>query len=79
VHGLDGDRAAAAGEAHSLDDVRDRADARELVALARHQDHALLVADIDCQRDRHVREDDGVVNRDQQQGFHVRLHQAYVT
>ena len=33
-----------------------------------HEQHALLVADVDGQRDRHVREDDGVFQWDQQQG-----------
>jgi hypothetical protein len=64
----------AAGQAHAVGDLGDGAYARELVSLAGHEDHALLVADVDRQRHGHVREDDRVVDRDQQKVFHVGLH-----
>jgi hypothetical protein len=48
----------AAGQLDPLADVDDRANAGELVALARHQHDPLLVADVDGEGDRHVREDD---------------------
>jgi hypothetical protein len=41
-----------------LDHVGHRAHGGELVALAGHQDHAVLVADVDRQCQGHVREDD---------------------
>ena len=63
----DGDGAAAAGEADLLGDLGDRADLEELVLVARDEHDALVVADVDRQRDAHVGEDDGVVERDQPQ------------
>ncbi len=61
------DGAAAAGEAHVLGDLGDRADLEELVLVARHEHDALVVADVDRERDAHVGEHDGVVERDQPQ------------
>ena len=53
------------------------AHAGELVALARHQHDPLLVADVDGEGDRHVREDDRVVNRYQYECLHqLFLHPA---
>ena len=69
VAGLERDRAAAAGKAHAVDDIGHGADARELVALARHEDHALLIAGLDRQRHRHIGEDDRVVDWNQQECF----------
>ena len=63
----DGDGAAAAGQADLLGDLGDRADLEELVLVARHEHDALVVADVDRQRDAHVGEHDGVVERDQPQ------------
>ena len=57
----DGDRTAAAGKADLLGDLGDRADLEELVLVTRHEHDALVVADVDRQRDAHVWEDDGVV------------------
>ncbi len=61
----DGDGAAAAGEADLLGDLGDRADLEELVLVARHENDALVVAHVDGERDAHVGEHDGVVERDQ--------------
>ena len=63
----DRDRAAAAGQADLLGDLGDRADLEELVLVARDEHDALVIADVDRQRDAHVREHDGVVERDQPQ------------
>jgi hypothetical protein len=69
------DRARAAGEPHALDDLGDHADAGELVAAAGHDRDAVVVGvDVDRQRYRHVREDDRVVDRHQQEGVHGHLH-----
>ena len=44
---VEGDGAAAAGQAHALDDLGDGADVGELVVLARDEQDPLLVADVD--------------------------------
>jgi hypothetical protein len=63
-------RASAAGEAQAVVDLGDRADLQELVLVARHEHHALVVLDLHRERDAHVGEDDRVVHRDQpQQGL----------
>ena len=61
VQALDGDRLGAAGQLHALGHGRDRADAGELVFVARHQDDPLLVAEVEGERDAHTREHDRVV------------------
>ena len=61
------DGAAAAGQADAVADLGDGADLRVLALVARHEQHALLVADVDGEGDVHVREDDDVVQRDEQQ------------
>jgi len=61
------DRAAAAGQAYLLGDLGDHADVEKLVVVAWHEHHALVLADVDRQRDAHVGEHDGVVERDQPQ------------
>ena len=63
----EGDRVAAAGQADLLGDLGDRADLEELVLVARHEHDALVIADVDRQRDAHVREHDRVVEWDQAQ------------
>ena len=63
----EGDGAAAAGQADLLGDLGDRADLEELVLVTRHEHDALVLADVDRQRDPHVGEHDGVVERDQPQ------------
>ena len=60
---------AAAGEADAVHDVGNRADAGVLVALAGNEQHSLVVADVDRQRDVHCREDDYVLKRQQEQRF----------
>ena len=66
----EGDRAAAAGQADLLGDLGDRADLEELVLVARDEHDALVVADVDRQRDAHVGEHDGVVQGDKSQRGH---------
>ncbi len=63
----DRDSAAAAGEADLLGDLGDRADLEELVLVAGNEHDALVVADVDRQRDAHRWEHDSVVERDQPQ------------
>src|SRR5262249_15228793 len=41
-----------------------------LSLVGRHQQHLLLIADVDRERDVHVREDDGVFQWDEQESFH---------
>jgi hypothetical protein len=61
------DGATAPGQADPVGHLRDRADGRVLLLVLRHEQHALLVADVDGQGDVHVREDDEVFQRDEQQ------------
>ena len=63
----DRDRVAAAGQPQLLADLGDRADLEELVLVARHEHDALVIADVDGQRDAHAGEHDGVLERDQPQ------------
>ena len=79
VEAVDHHGAAAARQPHALRDLRHRADAGELVALARHQHDALLVADVDRQRHGHVREDDRVVDGDEQKGLGVAMSRYLLT
>ena len=58
-------RAAAAGQADGVRDLGDGADLGELGLVTGDEQDALLVADVDGQRDVHGREDDGVVERNQ--------------
>ena len=68
VQAVQGHGAAAAGHAHALADLGDGADLRVLALVARDEQHALLVvADVDGDRDVHVREDDEVVQRYEEQ------------
>jgi hypothetical protein len=57
-----GDRTAAAAEA-GLDHLGDDADAAELAVAARHQEDALVLADVDRQGRGHGGEDDCLVER----------------
>ncbi len=61
------DRAPAAGQADVVVDLGDRADLEEVVLVARDEHYALVVADVDRERDPHVGEHDRVVHRDQSQ------------
>ena len=67
VQALEGDGAAAAGHADALADLGDGADLRVLALVPRDEQHALLVADVDGDGDVHVREDDEVVQRYEEQ------------
>ena len=58
----------AARQPDPVADLGDRSDGRVAALVLRHEQHALGVADVDRQRHRHVREDDGVFQRDQQKG-----------
>jgi hypothetical protein len=48
-------------------------DLGELALVARNEEHALVVAHVDGERDIHRREDDGVFERYQEQRGHVKL------
>jgi hypothetical protein len=63
----DRDRAATAGQTDLLGDLGDRADLEKLVVVTRDEDHTLVLAHVDRERDAHVGEDDGVVQGDQPQ------------
>ncbi len=63
VQALDRDGAGAAGQANSLGDGRDRADCGEFILMARHEQHALFIGGVDCQRDGHAGEDDRIIKR----------------
>ena len=60
----------AAGQADVVGDLGDGADGRELGLVPGHEQHALLVGDVDGERHGHVGEDDGVVERDQEEAGH---------
>jgi hypothetical protein len=60
-----------AGKADALGDAGDGAHGGILALMARHEQHAVVVADVDRQRDVHRREDDGVVEGDEEQCGHV--------
>ena len=70
VQPLERDGGAAAGKSHAVGDDGDRADGGVRAVALRDEQHALLVADLDGQRDVHVREDDDVVEGDEQQLAH---------
>ena len=67
-------RAGAAGHADDVRDLGDGADGGELVLVAGNQEDPLLVAHVDGKRHIHGREDHGVVQRDEQQRGHLKLH-----
>ncbi len=56
----------AAGQSHAIGDLGDGADASVLAVVHGNEQHALLVAHVDRQRDGHVREDDDVFERNEQ-------------
>ena len=55
----------AAGQPHAIGDFRHRANGRVRALVLRHEQHAVGVADVDRQGHVHVREDDGVLQRNQ--------------
>ena len=59
AHQRDGEPSA--GESHPLGYFRDDPDARVRVVLSGHQEHAIVAAHVDRQRDRHAREHHGLV------------------
>ena len=67
VEALERDGGRAARQADAVGDPGDRADRGVLALALRDEQHALLVTDVDGQRDVHLREDDDVVERDEQQ------------
>ena len=67
-HALEDGAAGAAGQADALGHPRDRADLRVLALVPGHEQHAVLRPGIDRERDVHGREDDGVVQGDQEEG-----------
>ena len=62
--------ARAAGQADAVGDLGDRADGGEFLLVPGHEQDALLLADVHGERERHAREDDGVVQRDQEKATH---------
>jgi hypothetical protein len=70
VQPLDGERSPAAGEADPVGDLADGADPGEFLLVAWHQQDLVLLAGVDRQRERHAREDDDIVNRDQKKTAH---------
>ena len=62
--------AATTGEADAVADLGDGAHGGEFGLVARDQQDLLLIAGFDRQRERHAREDDDVVQRDQKEATH---------
>jgi hypothetical protein len=62
--------AGAAGKPDALGDAHDRAHGRVLAVVARNEDDPLLVTDVDGQGDVHRREDDRVVEGDEEKRCH---------
>jgi len=58
-----------AREPDLIGDICDGAHLREVVLVTGHQEHALVAAGVDGQRDVHVGEDDRVFQRYQPQGL----------
>ena len=61
-------------EADAVRHRRDRADRGEGVFVARDEQNAILVTDVDGKRHVHGGEDHGVVQRDENQRGHLKLH-----
>ena len=68
--GVDRRDVGTAGKAALLDDFRDRADLGVAALVARDEQDVRLVARLEREGDSHVREDDGVVQRDEQVFLH---------
>ena len=64
----------AAGQPDAVGDLGDGADLRVLVLVLGHEQHALLVADVDGEGDVHVGEDDDVFQRDEEEAYRVLAH-----
>ena len=70
VQAREADRTPATRQTMRVADLGDRSHLHVLALVARDEEHTLLVADVDGDADSHIREDDGVVERDEQQGAH---------
>jgi hypothetical protein len=66
-------REGAAGQAHTLGDLRHRADVGEGAVLSRDEQDAIGLADVGGQGDRHAGEDDRVVEGQEDEVVHVGL------
>ena len=66
--------APAAGKADPIGHLGDGADLRVLVLVLGHEQHALLVADVDGEGHVHVGEDDDVFQRDEEEAYRVLAH-----
>jgi hypothetical protein len=66
VQALDRDGDGAAGQADAVGHACDGAHCGVFAVVLRHEQDAIFVADVDRQRHVHVREDDNVVERDEQ-------------
>jgi hypothetical protein len=64
VETLERHRTRAARQLHAIDDLGDRAHGCELLLVPGHEQHALLIADVYSERQRHAREDDRVFHWD---------------
>jgi hypothetical protein len=72
VQAFERDGARAAGQADALGHASDRADLRVVAVVTRDEQHLLLVACVDGQGHIHVREDDDVVQRyEQERAQHI--------
>jgi hypothetical protein len=70
VQPLQRERAPSAGQPHPVGHFGDRAHGRELLPVTGHEQYTLFVAGLDGQRERHAREDDDVVQRDEKKAAH---------
>ena len=59
-----------ARQADAIAHLSDGADRGELLPVTRHEQHSLFLTDVHGERDRHAREDDEVVQRDQKKATH---------
>ena len=66
MEALEGDGAGAAGQPDAVGDLGDRADGGEFVLVSGNEQDSLLLAGVDRERERHAREDDDVVERNQE-------------
>ena len=76
VQAVQCDGTTAAGEPNAVGDLGDGADLRVLVLVLGHEQHALLVADVDGEGHIHVGEDDDVFQRDEEQADRVLAHDS---
>ena len=68
------DSAPAAWQPDAIGDLGDGADLRVLVLVLGHEQHALLVADVDGEGHVHVGEDDDVFQGDEEEAYRVLAH-----